>query len=248
MYSIDFSNLKKGIKYYLIAIVVSILFIAVISMVFINRQHKINSLDASVRAYKVEVQSYEDDNTTMYSPTYYYIVNNTKYSCVGNASTSDPRNTLKKIYYSTAEPSVCFIEGYKSDIIFIILGILVLLLFMLLLIFRMLKLIKKIKIIEELNTKGKLVKGLPYSLENTGEVIMNHSIQRLVVNYKLPDGRLITLYSDSRYDKKEPSPNGKVDLVIDPENYNNYFIDYEINRLSGNLDGDYYNDTNENNK
>ena len=31
-----------------------------------------------------------------------------------------------------------------------------------------------------------------------------------------------------------------VDLVIDEANPNNYFIDFEINRLSGNLPTDYY--------
>jgi len=99
---------------------------------------------------------------------------------------------------------------------------------------------KKIKIINELNKKGKLVKNLPYRLENTGMTLNNRRIKRLVVDYKLSTGTVITLYGDARHDRKHYDEDGMVDLLIDESNPENFYIDFEINRLTGNLSQDYY--------
>ena len=99
---------------------------------------------------------------------------------------------------------------------------------------------KRIKAILELNNKGKLIKNLPYRLENTGTVINGVPIQKPVVDYTLSTGTQITLYGDPRNDKKQYDADGMVDLLIDESNPDNYYIDFEINRLSGNLPQDYY--------
>ena len=41
------------------------------------------------------------------------------------------------------------------------------------------------------------------------------------------------------YNRKYSDQDGMVDLVIDENSPKNYFIDFEINRLSGNLPSDY---------
>ena len=103
-----------------------------------------------------------------------------------------------------------------------------------------LKINKRIKLIKELNQKGKLIKGLKYHLEDTGMAVNGVHIKRPVVYYTLPNGVTLTLYGDPRHDRKEIDSDGLVDLVIDETNPENYFIDFEINRLSGNLPQDYY--------
>ena len=108
----------------------------------------------------------------------------------------------------------------------------------------MIKINKRVRIINELNQKGKLIKNLKYHLENSDITINNVKIQRPVVDYKLPSGSIITLYGDPRYDKKSFDSDGLVDLVIDESNPDNYFIDFEINRISGNLPSDYYDEKN----
>lgn len=55
-------------------------------------------------------------------------------------------------------------------------------------------------------------------------------------NYNL--GTQITLYGDSRNDRKLCDEDGLVDLLIDESSPDNYYIDFEINRLSGNLSQD----------
>ena len=44
-------------------------------------------------------------------------------------------------------------------------------------------------------------------------------------------------------DRKVADADGMVDLIIDENDPNNYFIDFEINRLTGNLPTDYYKPT-----
>ena len=83
---------------------------------------------------------------------------------------------------------------------------------------------KLLKRVEELNEKGKLVKNLPYTLENTGMSVNNRQIQRPVVDYTLPSGSIIKLYGDPRHDNKSFDADGYVDLVIDESNPENYFI------------------------
>lgn len=106
--------------------------------------------------------------------------------------------------------------------------------------YNILKINKRIKLIKELNQKGKLIKGLKYHLEDTGMSVNDVHIKKPVVYYTLPNGVTLTLYGDPRHDRKEMDSDGLVDLVIDENNPENYFIDFEINRLSGNLPQDYY--------
>lgn len=97
----------------------------------------------------------------------------------------------------------------------------------------------KIKMIKKLNKVGKLVKGLPYTMEPSGLSVNNSPILRPVVEYHLDGGDIVKLYGDARFDRLWKDRDGLVDLVIDENNPDNYFIDFEINRLGGNLPTDY---------
>lgn len=90
----------------------------------------------------------------------------------------------------------------------------------------------------KLNWCGKLVKNLPYRLVDAGVAINNVQIKKPVVNYTLPDGKKIVLIGDARHDRKSFDADGMVDLIIDENNPDNYFIDFEINRITGNLPTD----------
>lgn len=99
---------------------------------------------------------------------------------------------------------------------------------------------KRIKIVKHLNEYGKLVKGIPYKLETTGMSVNNYPVLKPVVNYQLPNGQFVRLEGDPRHDFKERDSDGLVDMVIDEVNPEWYFIDFEINRYSGNRKSDYY--------
>ena len=105
---------------------------------------------------------------------------------------------------------------------------------------------KRLKIISELNKSGKLIKNLTYNLESTNLKVNGVDVERPVVLYTLPSMETITLYGDAIKDNKEVDDIGFIDLVIDENNPDNYFLDFNINRISGNLKDDYYSNEEEN--
>lgn len=80
---------------------------------------------------------------------------------------------------------------------------------------------------KKLSKNGLLVKGLKYQIINTGTMVMGKYYKCLKINYKNSAGVEIPLYSETKYDidKKKYET---VDLLIDQDDYSNYFIDYEI--------------------
>lgn len=177
----------------------------------------------------------------MYSPVYYYSINGERYTCGSNGSSShNPGTQNKTVYYDSKNPSKCMTEYSKSSNFILLAFMIIPIIFILVAVINIRKVNKRIKTILELNNKGKLIKNLPYRLENTGTVINGVPIQKPVVDYTLSTGTQITLYGDPRNDKKQYDADGMVDLLIDESNPDNYYIDFEINRLSGNLPQDYY--------
>jgi len=177
----------------------------------------------------------------MYSPVYYYTVNGKNYSCGSNSSSSiNPGTENKMVYYDSKDPSNCMTEYSKSSNNILLFVLILPILFIVIAVINILKINKRVKKILELNQKGKLVKNLPYRLENTGTVINGVPIQRPVIDYTLSSGTTVTLYGDPRSDKKLYDEDGVVDLLIDESNPDYYYIDFEINRLSGNLPQDYF--------
>lgn len=74
---------------------------------------------------------------------------------------------------------------------------------------------------------GMLVKGIQYKEINTGTMVMGKYYKCIEVNFKNSAGVEIPLYSETKYDADIKNPE-TVDLLIDPDDYSNYFIDYEI--------------------
>lgn len=243
MYDIDISNVKKGKRFYFSFLAVGALFLLIIGGILIFSYVKLISLDSKTISTRVEANLHHDeDGGTMYSPIYYYEVNGKSYSCSSRVSSSvNPGIENKTVYYNSKNPSDCMTE-YSKTVNYILLAFLVLpISFIAFAVVYIRKINKRVRKIQELNQKGKLIKNLPYHLENTGMSVNGVSIQRPVVDYVLPSGMTIPLYGDPRHDGKIFDADGMVDLVIDENNPDNYFIDFNINRLTGNLPTDYFN-------
>ncbi len=242
MYDIDLKNVKKGRKLPYIFIAIALVSILILGGIVGYSIFKRNSLDSVVLSTHVDIkESEDDDGDTMYSPVYYYTVNGVDYSC-GSSSYSgrNPGYENKNVYYDSKDPSRCMSEYSESNITLLSLIMIAPALFGIVGIVLLTKVNKRIKSIKELNERGKLVKNLPYTLENTGTIINGVAIQRPVVSYKLPTGIMVSLYGEPRYDQKTSDDDGMVDILIDENNPDNYFVDFEINRLSGNRPSDYY--------
>ncbi len=191
---------------------------------------------------RVEIKnSTNSDGDTMYSPVYYYEVNGTEYSCSSSMSSNiRPSLDNKEVKYNSNEPSECVSNYTKTGNLILIIFLLSLLIFIAIGVSGFIKINKRIKKIEELNFKGKLIKNLPYRMEDTNMSVNNVPIRRPVVEYTLSTGSVVMLEGDQRNDRKFADADGFVDIVIDENDLSNYYIDFEINRLTGNLPGDYY--------
>lgn len=242
MYDIDTSNVKKGIKFFLIFLFVGVFFLGILLAILIVNIINYKSLDSEVMSSHVEINTYEDsDGGTMYSPTYYYSIRGKEYKCSSQGSSSIMPSTKNgKVYFDSKNPTRCMTQYSRGSNKWILLFLLLPIAFIGVAVYNIIKVNKRIKLINDLNDTGKLVKNLPYRLESTGMAVNGVQIQRPVVDYTLPSGTTITLQGDPRHDRKVADADGMVDLIIDEANPNNYFIDFEINRLSGNLPTDYY--------
>jgi len=93
----------------------------------------------------------------------------------------------------------------------------------------LIKNIKKIKVMKQLANNGILVKGIPYELVHTNITVNGRSIQAMSINYQFPDGSIKTLKGLPLYKSRMHNyDSGLCDLLYDPSNYNNYYIDFEI--------------------
>jgi len=241
MYDINTKNVRKGRRFHFIFLLAGLIFLGIMGSVLVSSYTKLNSLDSKTKSTRVVVNSHAGDDTTLYSPTYYYTVDGKQYTCTSDSSSStNPGTSNKTVYYDSKNPEICMTEYSKSNNYFFLLFIILPLAFITIGLVNMIKVSKRLKLIKELNKTGKLVKNLPYHLEYTGMSVNDRQIQKPVVEYPLESGSIITLQGDPRHDQKGSDADGLVDVVIDENNPDNYFIDFEINRLSGNLPTDYY--------
>lgn len=242
MYDINVKFVKKGSWFWWIFLLAGIFFAGIIIFSVNATDKKIKTLDSKVLSSRVDITSYRnDEGNRMYRPIYYYEVESKEYKCFSNVSTSSaPDLENKTIYYKSDNPSRCMLESSVANnnklyFVLIIPGI-----FIVIGLIGLIKINKRVKAIKELNTKGKLVKNLHYDLVDSNITVNGIPIKRPRIDYTLPTGLTVALYGDPRHDKKHFDKDGLVDLVIDENNPTNYFIDFEINRIGGNLPSDYY--------
>ena len=82
---------------------------------------------------------------------------------------------------------------------------------------------EKIAKLRIISFNGVLVKHLPYTLEQISEK------QYLIkIEYETPSGQMINLVSEPKGDDFIHDADGKVDLLIDPNDYSNFFIEVNI--------------------
>ncbi len=114
--------------------------------------------------------------------------------------------------------------------------------------------IKEIKRVKKLSMDAILIKRVPYK-KKVSSVYTNSPIL-FILNYLFPN-KIVTnsiFINGQRYELNKnfdilrtytTPKDGFIDVLIDENNTNNYYIDFEINRISGNLDSDYYNNIKE---
>ena len=184
---------------------------------------------------------FDSHNRKQYRVTYHYEIDDNEYTCAVDTFSYKRFDARKHhIYYDSQNPSRCMTEYEKNlnpnFLALIAVGAIIIVISL----FNTLKVLGQLHVIKKLNQSGKLVKNLPCTMTAISAKAKHAKIRRPVVHYTLPSGTSITLNGSPRYDRQESDTEILIDLVIDEENPDHYFMDLEINRLAGNEPTDFY--------
>lgn len=81
--------------------------------------------------------------------------------------------------------------------------------------------------IKKLAKNGMLIKNLKYEIKPLKNSI-DKSIYKIRIIYEIEKGKTMCFESEPKYSTALGRSDGTVDLLIDPNDYTNYFIDFEI--------------------
>lgn len=239
MFEINYKSINKGNKITYLFLVVGVIITLIFLFLFIHGILKKNSLDREVKADYIEENAhYDDEGSLMYSPVYHYTVNGKEYTCGGSFSSSKRPSSKGVVYYKKGDPSNCMTDYSSRTNWFMLIGVALGAVCAAVGFSMKQKVSKEVKKAKYLSQNGKLIKGIPYRMEDTGTVVNGRTIQRIVIDYILPTGSTITLRGNPRYDKFT-NQNGLADLLIDPNDNDNYYIDFDI-KYSGNVQVENY--------
>lgn len=235
MIEVKLSNIKSKKKTGFILLIVGLIIAGVCFYIYFNIDNKKNNYDRVVRAEYIDANcTIDSEGDEMCSPIYHFKVNGESYECRSSSSSSIFNEDKNEVYYQKGNPKSCLTEfDLGNSFIFLIVALIGCLLMVIGLI-NLIIAILKYKTIKLLIKKGTLFKGVAYTLDTTGN--MNGSHYAIpIVDLEIPNGSVLHLVGDSISNKQFGNTGNTVDVLIDLDNPNKYFIDYEI-RMSGEFD------------
>ncbi len=86
-----------------------------------------------------------------------------------------------------------------------------------------------VKRVSKLAQNGMLIKNLDYEIISLGVQMDGVTpVYRVVVMYKNQSGVRVPFYSNPKYNTIPTGISGTADLLVDPNDFSNYYIDFEI--------------------
>lgn len=225
MYSID-NILKTNKLMYKIIFIFSLVFILFFSI--IGLKDIINVSSTYNRKVKSNISEYIPTDNNMYKKVYYFDADNRQFSCLDSVVINNKNNQIDKktIYYNFEDPNVCTTNIIKKTNLIVYIFIISLCIPLLIGLIGMIKINKKINKIKMLSKCGKLVKNLQYEVVEMKKKNGN-ILYKAKTKYKVKNQVLI-LYSESIYDKKLFKEYSTIDLLINENDVNDYYLDFNI--------------------
>lgn len=225
MYSID-NILKTNKLMYKIIFIFSLAFILFFSI--IGLKDIINVSSIYNRKVKSNISEYIPTDNNMYKKVYYFDADNRQFSCLDSVVINNKNNQIDKktIYYNFEDPNVCTTNIIKKTNLIVYIFIILLCIPLLIGLIGMIKINKKINKIKMLSKCGKLVKNLQYEVVEMKKKNGN-ILYKAKTKYKVKNQVLI-LYSESIYDKKLFKEYPTIDLLINENDVNDYYLDFNI--------------------
>lgn len=225
MYSID-NILKTNKLMYKIIFIFSLAFILFFSI--IGLKDIINVSSTYNRKVKSNISEYIPTDNNMYKKVYYFDADNRQFSCLDSVVINNKNNQIDKktIYYNFEDPNVCTTNIIKKTNLIVYIFIILLCIPLLIGLIGMIKINKKLNKIKMLSKCGKLVKNLQYEVVEMKKKNCN-ILYKAKTKYKFKNQVLI-LYSESIYDKKLFKEYPTIDLLINENDVNDYYLDFNI--------------------
>ena len=225
MYSID-NILKTNKLMYKIIFIFSLAFILFFSI--IGLKDIINVSSTYNRKVKSNISEYIPTDNNMYKKVYYFDADNRQFSCLDSVVINNKNNQIDKktIYYNFEDPNVCTTNIIKKTNLIVYIFIILLCIPLLIGLIGMIKINKKLNKIKMLSKCGKLVKNLQYEVVEMKKKNGN-ILYKAKTKYKFKNQVLI-LYSESIYDKKLFKEYPTIDLLINENDVNDYYLDFNI--------------------
>lgn len=225
MYSID-NILKTNKLMYKIIFIFSLAFILFFSI--IGLKDIINVSSTYNRKVKSNISEYIPTDNNMYKKVYYFDADNRQFSCLDSVVINKKNNQIDKktIYYNFEDPNVCTTNIIKKTNLIVYMFIISLCIPLLIGLIGMIKINKKLNKIKMLSKCGKLVKNLQYEVVEIKKKNGN-ILYKAKTKYKFKNQVLI-LYSESIYDKKLFKEYPTIDLLINENDVNDYYLDFNI--------------------
>lgn len=231
MYKLDYKNAKKMGNLGLPFLLMGILFLVIFGFIMFGGMVKKSRMDATVEADRVEINSHRDSEGTMlYKPTYFYTVDGKEYHYTPSYSTNVGVNKMsdKTLYYNSKDPYDVVAEFESSFNLLYVVIMLFICIFPIIGAIQIKKSREQIARMKKLAKYGTLIRNLEYRMVPTGYSVNNRRIMAIEVDYELPSGNVVTLTGEPRFDRKSRDRDGFVDLLIDLNDPNNYYIDFNI--------------------
>lgn len=229
-YKIDKKNLKGSYTLSNLLLLVGFFALVVIGSSFIPQKIKEKLYTEKVIAESATMHSrYDSDDGTSYYIKYIYYVNGVEYEHNTSGVNSDDKYD-SILYYKEGSPSFSIsafeIEQANERIWLLIIPLAILLAACIVRIVNYSKVAK----VKKLCKRGILVKNIPYKLVSTNLEVNGNQIMAFCITYTFPDGISRELVSNGIY--KQVDNTGWCDMLFDPDDYSNYYIDKSI-RVTG---------------
>lgn len=228
MYNINYKKYHKELIFGFILLIIGILFLSLYMSYVFKGAFKKLFLNEKVESINIDVNKMVTDDGILYSPVYEFKVNNMVYYCdVENASKIKPNKKELLVYYDSNNPNNCVNEYEASPSIYSYIILFFPMFSIALGLFAIVFSIKDIKVLNNLEKKGTLIKNLIYKIEEI-EIKKRKTIKVIGVDYIFEDGSIVHLISD--IPKEDIDMFGYIDLLIDENNINNFYIDFNIKK------------------
>ena len=195
--------------------------------------------DSYIVSSKVEIIKKDSGQDITYLPIYHYFVDGVEHICSSDPSSYiQPSDKNVKIYYNSKNPNICFSE-YETDIDYIgtLIFVIILTALTTLGLFLIINTFLKNAKIKQLTKTGKLIKDIPCKIFPKGIRTRGYPLifeadytwrwgygtQGYIIEVEY-DG--LKLKSEIKY--QIDIRRNTADLLIDPINPKNYFIDFDI--------------------